>query len=203
LVWDRASGRPVANAIVWQDRRTAGACERLRAAGLEPLFRERTGLVLDPYFSGTKIAWLLDHVPGARAAAEAGRLAFGTVDSWLLWRLSGGAVHSTDVSNASRTLLWNLETGAWDDELLAALGVPRAMLPEVRASAGVFATTADGLLPERLPIAGVAGDQQAALYGQGCLAPGMAKNTYGTGCFLLMNTGGRPIHSTRGLLATA
>jgi glycerol kinase len=203
LVWDRASGRPVANAIVWQDRRTAGACERLREAGLEPLFRARTGLVLDPYFSGTKIAWLLDHVPGARAAAEAGRLAFGTVDSWLLFKLSGGAVHATDVSNASRTLLWNLETGAWDDELLAALGVPRAMLPEVRASAGVYATTADGLLPERLPIAGVAGDQQAALYGQGCLAPGMAKNTYGTGCFLLMNTGGRPIHSTRGLLATA
>jgi glycerol kinase len=203
LLWDRASGRPLGNAIVWQDRRTADLCARLRERGLEPLFRKKTGLVLDPYFSGTKIAWLLDHLPEARDAAAAGRLAFGTVDSWLIWKLTGGAVHATDVSNASRTLLWNLETEDWDDELLGILGVPRSILPEVRPSSGVFGETAPGLLPERLPITGVAGDQQAALFGQACLRPGMAKNTYGTGCFLLMNTGGRPIPSKHGLLTTA
>ena len=190
VLWDRATGQPLANAIVWQDRRTADVCDRLKREGHEPLFRERTGLVLDPYFSGTKLAWLLDHVPGARDAPE--RLAFGTVDSWLLWNLTGGALHVTDVTNASRTLLWNLHTADWDDELLAILGVPRPMLPEVRASSEIYGETVAGLFGAPIPIAGVAGDQQAALFGQACLAPGMAKNTYGTGCFLLMNTGDQP-----------
>jgi glycerol kinase len=202
LVWDRATGEPVANAVVWQDRRTAEACAELKRAGHEELFRARTGLVLDPYFSGTKLAWLLDHVPGAREGAEGGRLAFGTIDSWLLWNLTGGRLHTTDVTNASRTLLWDLHTGEWSAELAAILGVPLGMLPEVRASSEIYGETLPDLFGAPIPIAGVAGDQQAALFGQACLAPGMVKNTYGTGCFLLMNTGGRPVRPEAGLLAT-
>ena len=202
IVWERATGRPVCNAIVWQDRRTADLCDRLRSDGLESLFRERTGLLLDPYFSGTKIAWMLDNVPGARAAAEAGELAFGTVDSWLIWKLTGGALHATDTTNASRTLLWNIHTGAWDPELLDALGVPAAMLPEVRSSSEVYAETLPGVLGAPVPLAGVSGDQQSALFGQACVKPGMAKNTYGTGCFLLLNTGPRPVASASRLLTT-
>ena len=200
IVWDRATGTPVGNAIVWQDRRTADACERLKRRGLAPLFRERTGLVLDPYFSGTKLGWMLDNVPNLRAAS--GRLAFGTVDSWLIWNLTGGALHATDVTNASRTLLFDLRSGDWDEELLAALEIPRGMLPAVRSSSEVYGETVAGLLGAPVPIAGVAGDQQAALFGQACLAPGMVKNTYGTGCFLLMNTGERPILSRHELLTT-
>jgi glycerol kinase len=203
VVWDRATGTPLGNAIVWQDRRTADDCERLKREGLEPLFRQRTGLVLDPYFSGTKLAWILDHTPGAREGA--GRLAFGTVDSWLIWNLTGGpagGLHVTDATNASRTLLYDLETGDWSDELLAALRIPREVLPEICSSSEVYGETVAGLLGARVPIAGVAGDQQAALFGQACLTPGMVKNTYGTGCFLLMNTGDRPIHSRHELLTT-
>ena len=203
IVWDRASGLPAGNAIVWQDRRTADACARLKRRGLEPLFRERTGLVLDPYFSGTKLAWMLDNVPGLRAAA--GRLAFGTVDCWLIWNLTGGASggrHATDVTNASRTLLFDLRTADWSDELLAILQIPRAMLPEICSSSEVYGETVPGLLGAAVPIAGVAGDQQAALFGQACLTAGMAKNTYGTGCFLLMNTGERPIPSRHELLTS-
>jgi len=202
LVWDRATGTPVANAIVWQDRRTADLCDRLKREGREPLFRERTGLVLDPYFSGTKLAWILENVPGARENAEAGRLAFGTVDAWLIWNLTGGALHATDVTNASRTLLWNLRTEDWDGELLEILGIPRGLLPEVRSSSEVYAETLPELLGGPVPIAGVAGDQQAALFGQACLSPGMVKNTYGTGCFLLMNSGERPVASRHELLTT-
>ena len=200
VVWDRVTGLPLTNAIVWQDRRTAEVCDRLKREGHEPLFRERTGLVLDPYFSGTKLAWILDHVPGARE--DAGRLAFGTVDSWLLWKLTGGALHATDVTNASRTLLWNLHTGDWDGELLRILDVPREILPEVRSSSEVYGETLAELLGAPVPIAGVAGDQQAALFGQACLRPGMVKNTYGTGCFLLMNAGDRPVVSRHELLTT-
>jgi glycerol kinase len=185
---------------VWQDRRTAETCERLKREGLEPLFRKKTGLVLDPYFSGTKLAWLLKTLPGAREAAEAGRLAFGTVDTWLLWKLTGGALHATDVTNASRTLLWNLHTREWDEELLGLLGIPREVLPEVRGSSEVYAET--DLLGGSIPVAGVAGDQQAALFGQACLRPGMVKSTYGTGCFLLMNTGRSPILSKHELLTS-
>jgi glycerol kinase len=203
LLWERAGGRPLHRAIVWQCRRTAPQCERLRADGHEPEFRRKTGLILDPYFSGTKIAWLLDHVPGARARAERGELCFGTVDSWLLWRLSGGAVHATDPSNASRTLCFDIERRAWDPALCRALGVPTALLPAVRPSAGVFGeTAAGGFLPPRVPVAGIAGDQQAALFGQACLEPGMAKNTYGTGCFALLNTGARLVRPGEGLVAT-
>ncbi|HXF67174.1 MAG TPA: glycerol kinase GlpK [Burkholderiales bacterium] len=203
VVWERSSGRPVANAIVWQDRRTAQACGALQARGLEPLVAAKTGLVLDAYFSGTKLAWILDHVAGARRRAEAGELLFGTVDSWLVWKLSGGAAHVTDASNASRTLLYNIHQGAWDGELLDLFGVPAGMLPRVCDSSGVVAQTADGLFDARLPIAGLAGDQQAALFGQGCTAPGMVKNTYGTGCFMLMHTGGQPVRSRARLLTTA
>jgi glycerol kinase len=202
LVWDRQTGLPVSNAIVWQDRRTAAACDRLKSQGLEPLFRERTGLVIDPYFSGTKLAWILDNVPGAREGAAEGRLAFGTVDSWLIWKLTGGRLHVTDVTNASRTLLYDIHRQDWDDELLAALGVPRAVLPEVRPSSKVYAETLPDLFGGPISIAGVAGDQQAALFGQACLRPGMAKSTYGTGCFLLLNTGDRPIGSQHELLTT-
>ena len=205
VVWDRATGLPLGNAIVWQDRRTADACERFKRAGIEPLVRERTGLVLDPYFSGTKLAWILAEVAGARDAAEAGRLAFGTVDSWLLWNLTGGPAggrHATDVTNASRTLLWNLHTGDWDAELLAVFGIPRELLPEVLSSSEVYGETVPGLFGSPIPIAGIAGDQQAALFGQACLAPGMVKNTYGTGCFLLMNTGERLTPSRHALLTT-
>jgi glycerol kinase len=201
VVWDRTSGEPIAPAIVWQDRRTADRCEALRAAGHEAAVRARTGLVLDPYFSATKIAWLLEHVPGARARAERGELAFGTVDSWITWKLTGGTHHVTDPSNASRTLLYDLAAGTWSDALCALFGVPRAMLPAIVPSSSVIATVRldDG----ELPLAGIAGDQQSALFGQACFAPGMAKNTYGTGCFLLMNTGAAPRASTSGLLATA
>ena len=202
LLWDRRTGRPLAPAIVWQDRRTAALCEKLRRRGLEPLFRRRTGLVLDPYFSGTKLAWLLDHLPGARTRAARGELAFGTVDTWLLWKLTGGEVHATDVSNASRTLLLNLRTGAWDDELLRLLRIPRAVLPAVRASSEVYGHVSSIPALRGVPISGVAGDQQSALFGQACFRPGMAKNTYGTGCFLLLHTGEKPVVSRHQLLTT-
>jgi glycerol kinase len=200
VLWERATGRPLANAIVWQDRRTADRCEALRARGLEPLFQERTGLVLDPYFSGTKLQWLLDTLPGARARAERGELYFGTVDSWLTFQLTGQ--HLTDPGNASRTLLFNLHTGAWDEELLELLRIPKAVLPRVVASSGGVGTTTPHLLGGAITVAGLAGDQQAATFGQACLEPGMAKNTYGTGCFLLLNTGGRPTPSRNRLLTT-
>ncbi|MBI2218034.1 MAG: glycerol kinase GlpK [Candidatus Rokubacteria bacterium] len=203
IVWERATGTPIRPAIVWQCRRTAPMCERLRSDGLEPIVRERTGLVLDAYFSGTKIAWLLDAVPGARRRAERGELAFGTVDSWLVWKLTRGRVHATDVTNASRTLCLNLRTVDWDGEMLRVLGVPNAVLPALRPSSGVIAETADlGWLPAGVPVAGIAGDQHAALFGQACYTPGTAKNTYGTGCFVLLNTGTAPVASTRGLLTT-
>ena len=202
ILWDRESGRPVGNAIVWQCRRTADLCEALKSAGAEPEFREKTGLVLDPYFSGTKIRWLLDEIPGIRARAERGKIAFGTVDSWLLWRLSGGRVHATDPSNASRTLCFDLRTLDWDEGLCRRLGVPMSVLPTVLPSAGVFAETAADVLPAGIPVTGIAGDQQAALFGQACLADGTAKNTYGTGCFALLNTGSTPVVSKRGLLTT-
>src|SRR5690606_23122231 len=202
LVWDRATGDPLHNAIVWQDRRTADLCGRIKDQGQEALFREKTGLVVDPYFSGTKIAWLLDNVPGLRARAERGEVAFGTVDTWLIWKLTGGRVHATDYSNASRTLIFNIHTCDWDDELLGILGIPRAMLPEARPSSGVYGETDPAVLDGAIPIAGVAGDQQAALFGQACFSPGMAKNTYGTGCFMLMNTGRRAVPSQKGLLTT-
>jgi glycerol kinase len=202
VVWDRISGQPVCNAIVWQDRRTAALCDELKAGGHEPLFTDKTGLVLDAYFSGTKLRWILDNVAGARARAEAGELAFGTIDSWLIWKLSGGKSHVTDASNASRTLLFNIHTGEWDDELLRLLAVPRAVLPQVVASSGVAAETAGELFAARISIAGIAGDQQAALFGQRCVTPGMVKNTYGTGCFMLMHTGGKPVRSRNKLLTT-
>jgi glycerol kinase len=202
VVWDKASGKPVANAIVWQSRITAPICEALKAQGLEELFRESTGLVLDPYFSGTKLKYLLDTVPGLRARAERGEVLFGTVDSFLIWRLTGGRLHITDPSNASRTLLFNIHTLSWDDELLRALNVPRAMLPEVRSSSEVYGETDASLLGARIPIAGAAGDQQAALFGQAGFELGAAKNTYGTGCFLLLNTGSAAVRSKHGLLTT-
>jgi glycerol kinase len=202
VLWDRSNGQPVAPAIVWQDRRTAAACDALRQAGHEAFFAERTGLVLDAYFSGTKLAWLLDNVAGARERAGRGELAFGTIDAWLAWKLSGGAAHVTDASNASRTLLFNIHTLAWDDELLALLRIPRSVLPQVVDSCGIAARTACEGLPTGLAIAGIAGDQQAALFGQACYAPGMAKNTYGTGCFLLMNTGAEAPRSRNRLLTT-
>jgi glycerol kinase len=203
VVWDRASGEPIANAIVWQDRRTAGLCDALKDKGLEGRFTDKTGLVLDAYFSGTKLAWLLDNVPDAKKRAMAGQLAFGTVDTWLIWKLSGGAAHVTDPSNASRTLLYNIHNGAWDDELLHMLDVPRRLLPEVRPSSAVVAEAAGSIFAAKIPIAGISGDQQAALFGQRCVAPGMVKNTYGTGCFMLMHTGSKPIRSRSKLLTTA
>ena len=203
IVWDRQTGEPLYNAIVWQDRRTAPLCERLREAGAESLVRERTGLVIDPYFSGTKIAWLLDHVPDARARAERGELAFGTVDTWLIWHLTGNRTHATDPSNASRTLLYNIHTGEWDPELLNLLGVPRALLPDVYPSAHAFGMLSAGILGEPFVIGGVAGDQQAALFGQACHKPRMAKNTYGTGCFMLLHTGDRAVRSENGLVTTS
>ena len=202
VLWDRQTGQPVAPAIVWQDRRTAEHCETLRAQGHADAIRRKTGLVLDAYFSGTKLAWLLDHVPGARARAESGELAFGTIDSWLVWQLTGGRVHATDPSNASRTLLFNLQTGAWDAEMLTLLNIPAAVLPRVVPSCGIVAETDAALLGCSVPIAGWAGDQQAALFGQACFAPGMAKNTYGTGCFMLMNTGDQAVASRHQLLST-
>ncbi len=200
VVWDRATGEPIYNAIVWQDRRTAGICDRLKARKLDRVIRRKTGLVLDAYFSGTKVQWILQNVKGARAKAKAGELAFGTVDSWLVWNLTGGKVHVTDPSNASRTMLFDISKGEWDDELLNLFGVPRSMLPEVRSSSEVYGVT--NLLGTPIPIAGIAGDQQAALFGQACTKPGMAKNTYGTGCFMLMNTGTKRIASKNNLLTT-
>src|SRR6266850_2244901 len=200
VVWDRSTGQPICNAIVWQDRRTAEACDKLKARGLAKMIRRKTGLVVDAYFSGTKLQWILKNVPGAKDMAKAGQLAFGTVDSWLIWNLTGGRQHVTDPSNASRTMLFNIQTGDWDDELLRLFGVPRSMLPEVRSSSEIYGQTS--LLGSPIPIAGVAGDQQAALFGQVCTRPGMVKNTYGTGCFMLMNTGTKPIASKNNLLTT-
>jgi glycerol kinase len=202
VVWDRATGRPVADAIVWQSRVTAPFCEELRSRGLEPLVRARTGLPIDAYFSGPKVRHILDAQPGLRARAERGELCFGTVDSFLIWRLTGGRAHVTDVSNASRTLLYDIHRLDWDDDLLELIGVPRAMLPEVRSSAEVYGRTDPELFGRAIPIAGDAGDQQAATFGQACHRPGMAKNTYGTGAFLMMNTGDRPVDSANGLLTT-
>ena len=202
IVWDRRTGEPVYNAIVWQDRRTADFCAQLKAAGVETEVQRRTGLLLDPYFSGTKLRWILDHIAGARARAERGELAFGTVDSWLIWNLTGGRVHATDVSNASRSLLLNLESADWDEEMLRLLDVPRAVLPEVLPSSALFGEVTSPLAGWPFPIAGVAGDQQAALFGQACFEPGMGKNTYGTGCFLLQNTGTVPVWSNNRLLTT-
>ncbi len=202
VLWERASGRPVAPAIVWQDRRSAGICDRLRQQGHAERFRDLTGLELDAYFSGTKLAWLLENKAGLRERAERGELAFGTIDSWLVWNLTGGAVHSIDISNASRTLMLDLQRRDWSDEMLAALDIPRALLPEIAPSSGVIGKTLPELLGGAIPIAGVAGDQQAATFGQACFEPGMAKNTYGTGCFLLMNVGERPVASTQRLLST-
>jgi glycerol kinase len=200
VLWDRASGRPVANAIVWQDRRTAPFCDVLRSAGHAGTIARKTGLVLDAYFSGTKLKWLLDHCAGLRERAARGELAFGTIDSWLVWNLTGGAAHVTDPSNASRTLLFNTQTGDWDDELLALFDIPRAVLPRVVPSSGVCAEA--DIAGDRVPVAGIAGDQQAALFGQACHAPGLAKNTYGTGCFLLLNTGVTAVASSNNLLST-
>ena len=200
VLWDRVTGKPIANAIVWQDRRTAGLCAELKTAGKAKLIQQKTGLVLDAYFSGTKLKWLLDNVSGARTRAENGGLCFGTIDTWLIWNLTRGKVHATDPSNASRTLLFNIHSNSWDDELLALLNIPRAVLPEVRPSSGAFGETV--INDVAIPIAGDAGDQQAALFGQGCHSPGMAKNTYGTGCFLLLNTGGVATTSTNKLLTT-
>jgi len=202
VLWDRRTGEPAAPAIVWQDRRTASFCDELKASGAEQEIRRRTGLLADPYFSGTKLRWLLDNVPGARERAARGELAFGTIDSWLLWNLTGGRVHATDPSNASRTLLYNIRTGQWDEELLRILGVPREILPEVRPSCGLFGECNAEVLGAPVPVAGVAGDQQAALFGQACFAPGLAKNTYGTGCFLLMQTGEEVVESRHRLLTT-
>ena len=202
IVWDRETGQPVCNAIVWQDRRTAELCDRLKASGHEAMVADRTGLVIDAYFSGSKIAWILENVPGARERADAGRLAFGTVDSWLIWKLTDGAIHITDVSNASRTMLFNINTMAWDQELLALLNVPASMLPDVRSSSEVYGRVSKTLGLPDVPIAGIAGDQQAALFGQMCVSPGMTKNTYGTGCFLLENTGTRRVPSMNRLVST-
>lgn len=202
VVWERSTGKPVYKAIVWQDRRTAGYCDELKAAGHEEMIRQKTGLVIDAYFSGTKIRWILDHVPGAREKAEKGELAFGTIDSWLVWKLTNGDVHITDVSNASRTLLLNIHTGKWDEELLRLLNIPASMLPEVKPSSHIYGVTGNLIPDSRIPIAGIAGDQQAALFGQMCTSPGMVKNTYGTGCFMLMNTGEKAILSQNNLLTT-
>jgi glycerol kinase len=202
IVWDRQSGEPVANAIVWQDRRTAAACRELKEAGAESLVRERTGLVIDPYFSATKIAWLLDNVSGARARAERGELAFGTVDTWLIWQLTGNRTHVTDVTNAARTMLFNVHTQDWDGELLRLLRVPRPILPDVHPSTHAFGMVPKAVFGEPLIIGGVAGDQQAAMFGQACHQPGMAKNTYGTGCFMLLHTGGEMVQSSHGLVST-
>jgi len=200
IVWDRATGEPICNAIVWQDRRTASICDRLKARKLDRVIRRKTGLVVDAYFSETKVQWILENVKGAKARAKRGELAFGTVDTWLVWQLTGGRVHVTDASNASRTMLFDISKGTWDDELLKIFSVPRSMLPEVRSSSEVYGET--NLLGNAIPIAGIAGDQQAALFGQACTKPGMAKNTYGTGCFMLMNTGTRRIASKNNLLTT-
>lgn len=203
VVWDKASGQPIHNAVVWQSRQSHAICERLKAEGHEPLIRRKTGLLVDAYFSATKIRWILDHVDGAQARAERGELLFGTIDSWLVWNLTGGTTHVTDYSNAARTLLFDIHALQWDEELLALLDIPRAMLPEVRSCSEVYGhTRAQFFLDRGIPIAGIAGDQQAALFGQACFEPGMAKNTYGTGCFMLMNTGDKAVASQNGLLTT-
>lgn len=202
VVWDRATGRPIYNAIVWQSRQTADICEDLKRQGLVDEFKEKTGLVIDAYFSGTKVKWILDHVEGARARAEKGELAFGTIDTWLLWKLTGGKEHKTDYSNASRTLMFNIKTLEWDDALLKHLTVPKSLLPEVRPSSEVYGHTVPSVIGASVPVAGMAGDQQSALFGQNCFLPGEAKNTYGTGCFLLMNTGTDICMSKNGLVTT-
>jgi len=202
VVWDRKSGKPVCNAIVWQDRRTAGLCDQLKQKGLEETVKKKTGLVTDAYFSGTKLHWILENVPGAMKRAQAGELCFGTIDSWLIWNLTGGKSHCTDVSNASRTMLYNIHTLQWDDEILDILNIPRSVLPEVVASSGVVAETGLAQMKGAIPIGGIAGDQQAALFGQLCLKEGMVKNTYGTGCFLMMNTGEKAVYSGNNLLTT-
>jgi len=202
IVWDRETGEPVYNAIVWQDRRTASFCDKLRACGHESMIQQRTGLMIDAYFSGSKINWILDNVTGARARAEAGKLAFGTVDTWLIWKLTSGRLHITDPSNASRTMLFNIQNGRWDDELLELFGIPASVLPEVRSSSEVYGQVSSALGLKEVAIAGIAGDQQAALFGQMCVAPGLTKNTYGTGCFMLQNTGSKSVASTNRLLTT-
>ncbi len=203
VVWDQETGKPVYNAIVWQSRQTSGICEQLIAQGYNTLFREKTGLLIDAYFSGTKVKWILDNVEGAREKAEQGKLLFGTIDTWLIWKLSGGKAHVTDYSNASRTLMFNIFDLKWDEELLHILGVPKSMLPEVKSSSEIYGNTIDyHFFGQEIPIAGAAGDQQAALFGQACFEKGMAKNTYGTGCFMLMNTGEKAVRSEHGLLAT-
>ena len=202
IVWNRETGQPIHNAIVWQDRRTADFCQRLRSDGHGPMIQQRTGLLIDSYFSATKVSWLLDNVPGARKLADAGKLAFGTVDSWLVWKLTHGRVHATDVSNASRTMLYNIHTNAWDPALLNLFRIPESMLPEVLSSSEIYGETAGIKDLEGLPIAGIAGDQQAALFGQQCIAQGMTKNTYGTGCFMLQNTGERAVPSSNQLVTT-
>lgn len=203
VVWDKETGKPVYNAIVWQSRQTSDICDELKGAGLTNLFREKTGLLIDPYFSGTKVKWILDHVPGAREKAEKGELLFGTIDTWIIWKLSGGNVHVTDYSNASRTLMFNIHELSWDDELLKILTIPKSMLPKVEPSSKVYGHTVEyHFYGKQVPIAGVAGDQQAALFGQACFEKGMAKNTYGTGCFMLMNTGEKAVKSEHGLLTT-
>ncbi|MDQ0837368.1 glycerol kinase GlpK [Sphingomonas faeni] len=202
VVWDRETGKPVHNAIVWQDRRTAALCAQLKADGNEPLVRERTGLILDPYFSGTKLKWILDTIDGVRARADRGELAFGTIDSFLLWRLTGGKVHATDASNASRTLLFDIHKGAWDPDMLRMLDIPESLLPEVKNNSAIFGETTSDLLGKSVPIGGMAGDQQAAVVGQACFQPGDAKSTYGTGCFVLLNTGKQAVTSKNGMLTT-
>jgi glycerol kinase len=203
VIWDRQTGQPIHHAIVWQDRRTSPLCEQLKGQGREAFIQERTGLLIDAYFSATKIAWLLQNVPGARERAEAGQLAFGTIDTWLVWKLTGGKVHVTDVTNASRTMLYNIHTGEWDDELLQLFNIPKSLLPDVRSSSEVYGEVAAGLLgPHPVPIAGIAGDQQAALFGQLCLQPGQTKTTYGTGCFMLQSTGNKVLPSRNRLLST-
>src|SRR6478672_9017117 len=202
VVWDRETGQPIYNAIVWQDRRTADFCDRLKAGGHEDFIRERTGLVIDAYFSGSKVRWILDNVPGAREKANAGKLAFGTIDSWLVWKLTDGKLHVTDSSNASRTMLYDIHRGSWDDELLALFHIPRSMLPEVRPSSGVYGEITSSLGLGSVPIAGIAGDQQAALFGQLCTSPGLTKNTYGTGCFMLQCTGPKAVASKNNLVTT-
>lgn len=202
VVWDKHTGQPIHNAIVWQDRRTAHYCDQLKQQGYLPTIQQKTGLIIDAYFSATKLKWLLDNVEGARDKAALGELCFGTIDSWLLWKLTNGMVHATDVSNASRTMLYNIHTLAWDDELLALMDIPKNILPEVRSSSEVYGHTQNILTAHNIPIAGIAGDQQAALFGQMCTEPGMVKNTYGTGCFMLMNTGEQPVISNNNLLTT-
>ncbi|MDR2472551.1 MAG: glycerol kinase GlpK [Tannerella sp.] len=202
VVWDRTTGIPVYNAIVWQDRRTAAFCDELKSQGLADTIREKTGLIIDAYFSATKIRWILDNVEGARDKAVKGELAFGTIDTWLVWKLTGGKAHVTDVSNASRTLIYNIHDQEWDDELLRIFDIPRCILPEVRSSSEIYGYTDASLFPTQIPIAGIAGDQQSALFGQMCIEPGMVKNTYGTGCFILMNTGDKPVASNNNLVTT-